>query len=75
MRDRRLVAGGPDGAPYYGRARIIAGILCVTAGIFLSVVDSISRDFEVNIVVLGILLGTGLLFLGVEGGRRLLGGP
>lgn len=69
------MSGGPDGAPYYGRARIAAGLLCVGAAIFLSIVDAMSRDFEVNIAVFAFLLGTGLLFLGVEGGRRLLGGP
>ena len=69
------MAGGPDGAPYYGRARIAAGLICVGAGVILMLVDAASRDYQVDSIQLGLLLGAGLAFLAVEAGRRLLGGP
>lgn len=40
--------------------------------LFLYVADVLSPDFSVDSIQLGLLLGTALLFLGVEAGKRLL---
>jgi len=58
--------------PYYARARSIAGLglLLVVGGLYLA--DILSPSFSVDSVQLGLLLGTSLLFLGVEAGKRLL---
>lgn len=60
------MSGGPDGAPYYGRARIaLAIILGVAAGVLL-LIDSLRADYAVDSVQLGLLLGTASVLLGVE---------
>jgi hypothetical protein len=72
------VTGGTDGgAPYYGRARIAGGLALIFAAITLLVVDALSRDYSVDSIVLGLVLGTGIVLLGVEAGRKLIppGGP
>ena len=67
------VAGPEYERPYYGRARIVAGLALVG---FVIVREFGRHDAlgEVGSVQLGLLLGTALLFLGVEAGRRLMGG-
>lgn len=42
--------------------------------VLLTTFDAISRDYSVDSIQLGLLLGTGLVLLGVEAGRKLLGG-
>lgn len=42
--------------------------------IVLAIIDAASRDYAVDSIQLGLLLGTGLVLLGVEAGRKLLGG-
>ena len=69
------MTGGPDdGRPYYGRARIAAGLLLIGLVCVLALIDSLRPDYSVDSIQLGLLLGTGLVLLGVEAGRKLLGG-
>jgi hypothetical protein len=42
--------------------------------IALALIDALSFDYSVDSIQLGLLLGTGLVLLGVEAGRKLLGG-
>ena len=63
--------GGP---PYYGRARIAGGLALIGLVIVLTIFDAIRTDYQVDSIQLGLLLGTGLVLLGVEAGRKLLGG-
>lgn len=64
----------PDGQdrPYFGRARTAAGLLLVVLVSVLGLLDAWSVEFQFDSIQLGLLLGTALLFLGVEAGRRLL---
>lgn len=62
--------GSPE--PYYGRARIAAGLGLVALVIFLALLDALSPNFNLDSVVLGLLLGASLLFLGIEAGRGFL---
>ena len=69
------MTGGTDGgAPYYGRARIAGGLALIGLVIVLAILDSLRVDYTLDSIQLGLLLGTGLVLLGVEAGRRLLGG-
>lgn len=69
------MTGGPDDArPYYGQARIVGGLLLIGAAIILMLIDAASVEYAVDSIQLGLLLGTGLVLLGVEAGRKLLGG-
>jgi hypothetical protein len=60
--------------PYYGRARIAAGLMLIGLVIALALIDALSPHYSVDSIQLGLLLGTGLVLLGVEAGRKLLGG-
>lgn len=42
--------------------------------IVLALIDAISDKYAVDSIQLGLILGTGLVLLGVEAGRKLLGG-
>jgi hypothetical protein len=68
------MSGGRDDVPYYGRARITAGLMLIGLVIALALIDALSFDYSVDSIQLGLLLGTGLVLLGVEAGRKLLGG-
>lgn len=63
-----------DGSPYYGRARIVGGLILFGLIVVLSVLDALRADYAFDSIQLGLLLGTGLVLLGVEAGNRLLGG-
>ena len=67
----------PNGRQSFTRARTAAGLLLVALVCFLFVLDYASVEFEFGSIQLGLLLGTALLFLGVEAGRRFIsgGGP
>ena len=72
------MTGGPDdGTPYYGKARIAGGLALIFAAIVLLVLDAFNKEYQVDSITLGLLLGTGIVLLGVEAGRRYLppGGP
>ncbi len=59
---------GNDEKPYYGRARIIAGLtLFVLVGI-LSFLDYTSTEYALDSIQFALMLGTGSVLLGVEGG-------
>jgi hypothetical protein len=64
--------GEPD-VPYYGRARIAGGLALIGVVIAIVLLDAMRSDFTTDSIQLGLLLGTGLLLLGVEAGRKLLG--
>lgn len=67
--------GGPDEKrddPFYGRARIYAGLGLIALVCVLYIADVASATFSLDSIQLGLLLGTALLFLGVEAGRKLL---
>jgi hypothetical protein len=68
------MTGEPSNAPYYGRARTAAGLLLIALVMVLAIVDAVSVDYHLDGIVLGVILGTALLFLGVEAGARLLRG-
>lgn len=69
------MTGGPEGGqPYYGRARIAGGLALIFLVIGLALIDSLRADYTLDSIQLGLFLGTGLVLLGVEAGRRLLGG-
>lgn len=58
--------------PFYGRARIVAGLgLYALAGALL-VIDAFTT-FDLDIGRLGLILGTGTILLGVEGLRKVIG--
>lgn len=66
--------GGDSGSPYdYGRARTAAGLLLIGLVVVLTLLDAVRTDYSVDSIQLGLLLGTGLVLLGVEAGRKLLG--
>lgn len=68
-----MTNGGPDnGRPYFGPARTVGGLALLFAAIILSLADVVSDKYEVDSIVLGLLLGTGVVLLGVEAGARLL---
>jgi hypothetical protein len=68
------MTGGSDGPYNYGRARVAGGLLLIGLVVVLALIDAISLDYHVDSIQLGLLLGTGLVLLGVEAGRKLLGG-
>jgi len=63
-----------NGPPYYGRARIIGGLLLLALAAFLMTVDALRPDYNVPDSQLGLILGTGVVLLGVEVGRNIIGG-
>lgn len=65
---------GPDNGQYYGRARIAGGVILLLLVVVLSIIDAASDKFQLDSIQLGLILGTALLLLGVEAGRKLLGG-
>jgi hypothetical protein len=67
---------GSDGDhPFYGRARIyLAGILVIVASA-LALIDALSTEYTLDVVHLGMFLTTAALLLGVEGLKRIMGGP
>jgi hypothetical protein len=57
------MTGGSDDRPYYGRARIAAGLMLIGLVMALLLIDALSFDYHVDSIQLG-----------VEAGRKLLGG-
>lgn len=67
--------GGNGGQSYnYGRARVAGGLALIFLVVLLTLIDAARADYMVDSIQLGLLLGTGLVLLGVEAGRKLLGG-
>jgi hypothetical protein len=67
------VAGEPGGPPPFSQARTIGGLALLFLAGAEVLIDAFSGEFQVDSVQLGLVLGTALLLLGVEAGRRLLG--
>lgn len=63
-----------EATPFYGKARIAGGLALIGLVIVLALLDAFRTDYSVDSIQLGLLLGTGLVLLGVEAGRKLLGG-
>jgi hypothetical protein len=53
---------------------VAGGLLLIGLVVALALIDAISVEYSVDSIQLGLLLGTGLVLLGVEAGRKLLGG-
>ena len=69
-----MSSGNGNGGPYnYGRARVAGGLALIFLVVFLTIIDAFNETYSVDSIQLGLLLGTGLVLLGVEAGRRLLG--
>jgi hypothetical protein len=69
-----MSGGGDWERPYYGRARIAGGLMLIGAAILLMLIDSLSRDYSLDSIQLGLMLGTGSVLLGVEAIRKVVGG-
>ncbi len=65
---------GSSGPPYYGRARIIGGLLLLGLAAVLMLADALLPTYNVPDSQLGLVLGTGVILLGVELGKGFLGG-
>jgi hypothetical protein len=61
-----------EAKPYFGRARTVAGLLLIGLVAVLSTIDAFDDRFQLDSIQLGLILGTALLLLGVEAGKRLL---
>ena len=69
-----MSSGNGNGNGYnYGRARVAGGMALILLVVALMLFDAASVEYRVDSIQLGLLLGTGLVLLGVEAGRRLLG--
>jgi len=68
------MTGGHDGSPYYGKPRTIGGLVLIGLVVVLTILDARDPTYSFDSIQLGIILGTGLVLLGVEAGRKLLGG-
>lgn len=66
--------GPDDERPYFGPARIFAGVALVVAAILYVLVVSPITARPPDAIVIGLLLGSGGLMLGVEGLRALIAG-
>lgn len=66
------MSGADDsGKPFYGQARIIAGLGCFALSAVLMLIDAFS-EFDLDIGRLGLICGTGTVLLGVEGLRKVI---
>jgi hypothetical protein len=65
-------SNGRGTAPF-NQARAIGGLLLLGLASVLALIDAFRPDFTVDSIQFGLLLGTALLLLGVEAGRKLLG--
>lgn len=69
------MTGSSDGPrPWAAIARQALAALCLGGAVFLMILDAIRADYSADTIQLGLLLGTGLVLLGVEAGRKLIGG-
>lgn len=59
----------------YRAARIGAATALIAAAVFIVVYDAFSDTYEVNILVLTVLIAAVLTFLGLEANAILRGGP
>ena len=66
------MAESDNGSRTYVRARIAAGLFLVALVALLAIIDTLRSDYAFDPISLGLILGAGLLFLGVEGGASLI---
>lgn len=66
-----MTGGDERDQPYYGKARIRLAALLIGTACLLAIIDALSAEYEVSIGVLGLILGTAGVFLGVEVLRKL----
>ena len=66
------MASDEPGSTPFNRARVIGGLLLLALVAVLYVLDVLSPDFSLDTIQLGLILGSALLLLGVEGGKWLL---
>jgi hypothetical protein len=59
--------------PPFSKPRAIGGLALLGLVMALALIDAVSPTFSVDSIQMGLLLGTALLLLGVEAGRKLLG--
>jgi hypothetical protein len=59
----------------FNRPRTAGGLLLLGAAALLVLIDAFSVDYQPDTVIVALLLGTGSVLLGVEGIRRIVGGP
>lgn len=69
-----MALGGGDSRPWAALARQGLAALCLGGVIFLMILDALRPDYTADTIQLTLLLGTGLVLLGVEAGRKMLGG-
>jgi len=67
------VAADGQGTPPFNQARVVGGLLLLALVSALAIIDALSTQFTVDSIQFGLLLGSALLLLGVEAGRKLLG--
>lgn len=71
----RVMTGPPDERSTYVRARTVAGVGCFILAAIVMLLDAVGPpDYHVDSIQLAFVLGTGLVLLGVDAGRRLFGG-
>ncbi len=68
-----MSSGNGSNGYNYGRARVAGGLALIFLVVVLTLIDALNPTYSVDSIQLGLLLGTGLVLLGVEAGRRLLG--
>lgn len=68
-----MESGSGSGLPPFSKPRAIGGLALLALVFVLMLIDSVSPDFQADSIQLGLILGTALLLLGVEAGRKLLG--
>lgn len=66
-------SNGRPAVPEFNRARALGGMLLLGLVVALALIDAFRPDFTVDSIQFGLLLGTALLLLGVEAGRKLIG--
>ena len=67
------MASDAPGTPPFNQARVVGGLLLLVLVSVLAIIDALSDTFAVDSIQFGLLLGSALLLLGVEAGRKLLG--
>lgn len=67
-----MAGNEPGGEGPYRKARTLAGVGLLLLVFVLYFAEILEPTFRLDSIQLGLLLGTALLFLGVEGGKWLL---
>jgi hypothetical protein len=62
----------PPGPPDFNKPRTAAALMVIGLVIVLSIIDAFSVDFQLDTIQAGLMLGSALLLLGVEAGKRFI---